>query len=80
MLLCGGMQQYSIELTKERIEGVHVEHIEISGLPMLNTDLEVDGTYPTEAEVFCQKVLEANSYVFAYPDYNYSFTRMFISF
>ncbi|RHN65664.1 putative oxidoreductase [Medicago truncatula] len=43
---------------------------------MLNTDHEVDGTYPTEAEVFCQKVLEANSYLFAYPDYNYSITRI----
>lgn len=26
--------KYPIELTKERIEGVHVEHIEISVLPM----------------------------------------------
>ncbi|MCI10478.1 NADPH:quinone oxidoreductase-like, partial [Trifolium medium] len=47
---------------------------EISGLPMLNTDLEVDGTYPAEVEVFRQKILEADSCLFASPDYNYSIT------
>lgn len=60
------------ELTKEEIEGVHVEYIEISGFLMLNIDLDVDGTYLEEVEVFCRKVLEADSCLFASPDCNYS--------
>lgn len=65
----------AIELTQEEIEVVHVEYIEISSLPMINTDLEVDGTYPLEVEEFRRKVLEADSCLFASPDYNYSITR-----
>lgn len=71
----------AIELTKEQIEGVHVEYIEISELPMLNTDLEVEGAlYPPQVEAFRQKVLEADSCLFASPDYNYSITRTYASF
>ncbi|XP_020203920.1 NADPH:quinone oxidoreductase isoform X1 [Cajanus cajan] len=71
-----GLIRAAIELTKEEIEGVHVEYIEISALPMLNTDLEVDGTYPPEVEEFRRKVLEADSCLFASPDYNYSITPL----
>lgn len=69
-----GLIRAAIELTQEEIEGVHVEYIEISSLPMINTDLEVDGTYPLEVEEFRRKVLEADSCLFASPDYNYSIT------
>uniref|UniRef100_A0A5B7AMN6 NAD(P)H dehydrogenase (quinone) n=1 Tax=Davidia involucrata TaxID=16924 RepID=A0A5B7AMN6_DAVIN len=41
---------------------------------MLNTDLEKDGTYPPVVEAFRQKILEADSVLFASPEYNYSVT------
>ncbi|KAJ1426990.1 NADPH-dependent FMN reductase-like [Sesbania bispinosa] len=69
-----GLIRAAVKLCKEQIKGVHVEYVEISALPMLNTDLEVDGTYPAEVEAFRQKVLEADSCLFASPDYNYSIT------
>ena len=56
------------------MEGVEIEYIDISPLPMLNTDLEVEGTYPPEVEAFRKKILEADSILFASPEYNYSVT------
>lgn len=53
---------------------MEIEYIDISPLPMLNTDLEVDGTYPPVVEAFRQKILQADSYLFACPEYNYSVT------
>ncbi|RVW92963.1 NADPH:quinone oxidoreductase [Vitis vinifera] len=41
---------------------------------MLNTDLEVDGTYPPAVEAFRRKILEADSILLASPEYNYSVT------
>ncbi|XP_040965934.1 uncharacterized protein [Gossypium hirsutum] len=36
---------------------------------MLNTDLEVDGKYPPVVEAFRQRILVADSILFASPDY-----------
>lgn len=57
---------------------MQIEYVDISPLPMLNTDLEVDGTFPPEVEAFRQKIREADSILFASPDYNYSVTRKFV--
>lgn len=64
----------AIELSKGEIEGIEIEFIEISELPMLNTDLEINGTYPPIVEAFRQKILQADSILFASPEYNYSVT------
>lgn len=69
-----GLIRSAIELTKESVKGMEIEYIDISPLPMLNTDLEVDGTYPPVVEAFRQKILQADSYLFACPEYNYSVT------
>ena len=39
---------------------------------MLNTDLEGDGTFPPTVEAFRQKIKEADSFLFASPEYNFS--------
>lgn len=43
-------------------------------MPLLNTDLEVQGTYPAAVEAFRTKIQEADSFLFASPEYNYSVT------
>ena len=62
----------AIELSKGDIEGIEIEFIDISELPMLNTDLENNRTYPPSVEAFRKKVLQADSVLFASPEYNYS--------
>jgi len=62
----------AIELSKNVVEGVDIEYIDISNLPMLNTDLEIEGNFPAEVEAFRQKILAADSILFASPEYNYS--------
>ncbi|KAH7536786.1 hypothetical protein FEM48_Zijuj03G0023400 [Ziziphus jujuba var. spinosa] len=69
-----GLLRSAIELSKESMEGVEIEYIDISPLPMLNTDLEVNGTFPTAVQAFRTKILEADSILFASPEYNYSVT------
>jgi NAD(P)H-dependent FMN reductase len=64
----------AIELSKGTIEGIEIEFIDISNLPMLNTDLENNGTYPPLVEAFRYKILQADSVLFASPEYNYSLT------
>ncbi|KAF5469840.1 hypothetical protein F2P56_010399, partial [Juglans regia] len=68
-----GLLRSAIELSKE-INGLHVESVDIAPLPMLNTDLEVDGTYPSAVEAFRQKIKSADSILFASPEYNFSVT------
>ncbi|XP_020276011.1 NADPH:quinone oxidoreductase-like [Asparagus officinalis] len=53
---------------------MEIEYIDISPLPFLNTDLEVDGGFPEPVEEFRKKILEADSVLFASPEYNYSMT------
>ncbi|XP_034704807.1 NADPH:quinone oxidoreductase-like [Vitis riparia] len=81
--LCGSLRKASfnrglirsaIKISKEAINGMEIEYVDIAPLPMLNTDLEVDGTYPPAVEAFRQKILEADSILFASPEYNYSVT------
>lgn len=69
-----GLIRAAIELSKGEIEGIEIEFIEISELPMLNTDLENNGTYPPIVEAFRHKILQAHSVLFASPEYNYSLT------
>ncbi|KAL2337142.1 hypothetical protein Fmac_011588 [Flemingia macrophylla] len=67
-----GLIRSAIELSKGTVEGLQIEYVDISPLPLINTDLEVNGTYPPEVEAFRQKILGADSILFASPEYNYS--------
>ncbi|KZV19571.1 hypothetical protein F511_13457 [Dorcoceras hygrometricum] len=69
----GGLVRAAIEISKS-IKGLEIEHVDLSPLPFLNTDLEVNGTYPAAVEAFRQKILAADCYLFASPEYNYSVT------
>lgn len=53
---------------------MQIEYIDISPLPLLNTDLERDGSFPPAIEAFLQKILQVDSVLFASPEYNYSVT------
>ncbi|XAR63535.1 NAD(P)H dehydrogenase (quinone) [Bertholletia excelsa] len=81
--LCGSLRKGSynrsllrsaIEICRDSIKGMQIEYVEIAPLPMLNTDLESQGRYPPVVEAFRQKILEADSVLFASPEYNYSVT------
>lgn len=67
----------AIEISKESINGLQIEYVEVSQLPMINTDLEVDGKCPPEVEEFRQKILQADAILFASPEYNYSVSRTY---
>ncbi|KAJ7949352.1 NADPH:quinone oxidoreductase [Quillaja saponaria] len=67
-----GLIRSAIELSKEAVSGIQIEYVDISLLPLTDTDLEVNGTYPPEVEAFRQKILEADSVLFASPEFNYS--------
>uniref|UniRef100_A0A5B7ANE9 NAD(P)H dehydrogenase (quinone) n=1 Tax=Davidia involucrata TaxID=16924 RepID=A0A5B7ANE9_DAVIN len=69
-----GLLRSAIQLCNDSINGIQIEYVDIAPLPMLNTDLEKDGTYPPVVEAFRQKILEADSVLFASPEYNYSVT------
>jgi len=64
----------AIELSKGSNLGLQIEYVDISALPFLNTDLEINGTYPSEVEAFRQRIVAADSILFASPEYNYSVT------
>ncbi|XP_068328841.1 NADPH:quinone oxidoreductase-like [Pyrus communis] len=66
-----GLIRSAIEISEATVEGVQIEYVDISTLPLLNTDLEGDGTFPPAVEAFRQKILEADSILFASPEYNY---------
>ncbi|KAI3981642.1 hypothetical protein MKX01_000120 [Papaver californicum] len=81
--LCGSLRKASyhrglinsaIQICNESIPGMKIEFINIEHLPFVNQDLEVDGTFPPVVEAFRQKILEADSVLFASPEYNYSVT------
>ncbi|CAB4298645.1 unnamed protein product [Prunus armeniaca] len=67
-----GLIRSAIEISNTSINGLQIEYIDISPLPMLNTDLEGEGSFPPAVEAFRQKILEADSILFASPEYNYS--------
>ncbi|XP_051123470.1 NADPH:quinone oxidoreductase-like [Andrographis paniculata] len=68
-----GLLRAAIDISKS-INGLEIEYVDISPLPFVNTDLEVNGTYPPAVEAFRQKILAADSILFASPEYNYSMT------
>ncbi|PIN21978.1 putative flavoprotein [Handroanthus impetiginosus] len=68
-----GLLRAAMDISKS-IKGLEIEYVDISPLPFLNTDLEVDGTYPPVVEAFREKILAADSILFASPEYNYSVT------
>lgn len=65
----------AIEISKKSINGMQVDYIELSHLPMINTDLEVDGKFPPAVEEFRKEILQSDSILFASPEYNYSVSR-----
>ncbi|KAJ0048151.1 hypothetical protein Pint_16005 [Pistacia integerrima] len=69
--LCGSLCKASFNCSLIH-SGIEIEYIDIAPLPMLNTNLEVNGTYPHVVEAFHQKILAADYYLFASPEYNYS--------
>ncbi|KAK8961596.1 NADPH:quinone oxidoreductase [Platanthera guangdongensis] len=69
-----GLIRSAIDVCNESIEGIQIEPIDISPLPLLNTDLEVKGTFPPAIEAFRSKILAADSILFASPENNYSFS------
>ncbi|WCJ39112.1 NAD(P)H:quinone oxidoreductase [Euphorbia peplus] len=68
-----GLIRSAIEVSKS-VAGVEIEHIDISSLPLLNTDLIENGNYPPVVQAFRQQILESDSILFASPEYNYSIT------
>ncbi|KAI7742280.1 hypothetical protein M8C21_002468 [Ambrosia artemisiifolia] len=69
-----GLIRSAIEITNQSIDQMSIEHIDISSLPMLNTDLETDDKFPPEVESFRQKILQADCFLFASPEFNYTVT------
>ncbi|XP_054815323.1 NADPH:quinone oxidoreductase-like [Prosopis cineraria] len=69
-----GLIRSAMVLSRGDIEGIEIEEVDIASLPMLNTDLEKQGTFPAEVEAFRRKILEADSILFASPEYNFSVT------
>ncbi|KAK4276334.1 hypothetical protein QN277_019295 [Acacia crassicarpa] len=67
-----GLLRAAVELSKGPVEGLQIEHVDIAALPMLNTDLEKEGRFPVEVEAFRNKILEADCFLFASPEYNFS--------
>jgi len=60
-------------ICRESIPGLQIDHVDISDLPLLNTDLEAaGGAFPPAVEAFRDKVRGADCFLFASPQYNYS--------
>ncbi|KAH6803426.1 NADPH:quinone oxidoreductase [Perilla frutescens var. frutescens] len=68
-----GLLRAAAEIVRS-IEGLEMEYVEISALPFVNEDLEVNGNYPPAVEAFRLKILAADALLFASPEYNYSVT------
>lgn len=64
----------AMEICKDSIKGMEIEYVDITSLPFMNEDLEVNGIYPPAVEAFRKKIEEADCYLFASPEYNYSVT------
>lgn len=69
-----GLIRSAIEIARESIPYVEISPVEIGDLPFVNTDLEVDNRFPEAVEEFRAKILQADSILFASPEYNYSVT------
>jgi NAD(P)H-dependent FMN reductase len=56
------------EVCEESIPGLRVDHVDISDLPLLNTDLETpDGGFPPAVEAFRDRVRSADCFLFGSP-------------
>ncbi|XP_037410549.1 probable NADPH:quinone oxidoreductase 1 [Triticum dicoccoides] len=66
----------SIPALRRCIPGLRIDHVDISGLPMANPDLETDDGdgFPPDVEAFRDRVRAADCFLFASPEYNYSVT------
>ncbi|RLN18324.1 putative NADPH:quinone oxidoreductase 1 [Panicum miliaceum] len=71
-----GLIRAAAEVCEESIPGLRVDDVDVADLPMLNTDLETDGGrgFPPAVEAFRAKVRDADCFLFASPEYNYSIT------
>ncbi|KAM3197109.1 hypothetical protein ACQJBY_072653 [Aegilops geniculata] len=71
-----GLIRAAEELCEESIPGLRIDHVDISGLPMANPDLETDGGegFPPAVEALRERVRAADCFLFASPEYNYSVT------
>ncbi|KAK1406554.1 hypothetical protein QVD17_41977 [Tagetes erecta] len=69
-----GLIRSAIEITNQSIPNMSINYIDISPLPMLNTDLETNGTYPQPVTTFRNQIQQADCFLFASPEYNYSVT------
>ncbi|RRT64471.1 hypothetical protein B296_00031075, partial [Ensete ventricosum] len=58
----------AIQLCDESIEGMTIEYVDIAPLPFVNTDLEVNGTFPEPVEAFRQTIRGADAILFASPE------------
>ncbi|KAL6616716.1 hypothetical protein ACP70R_038986 [Stipagrostis hirtigluma subsp. patula] len=67
-----GLIRAAAEICEESIPGLRIDHVDISDLPLLNTDLEAGGAFPPAVEAFRAKVRDADCFLFASPEYNYS--------
>uniref|UniRef100_A0A0E0CD30 NAD(P)H dehydrogenase (quinone) n=1 Tax=Oryza meridionalis TaxID=40149 RepID=A0A0E0CD30_9ORYZ len=67
-----GLIRAAKEICEESIPGMVIDHVDISDLPLLNTDMEVDGGFPPAVEAFRARVRAADCFLFASPEYNYS--------
>nr|CAB3479463.1 unnamed protein product [Digitaria exilis] len=70
--ISGSLRRTSANTGLIRADLQGVDHVDISELPLLNTDLEVDGGFPPAVEAFRAKIRAADCFLFASPEYNYS--------
>ncbi|KAE9617121.1 hypothetical protein Lal_00035050 [Lupinus albus] len=68
-----GLIRAAIQLSAA-IDGIEIDFADISTLPFINTDLENQNgvAYPPVVEALRKKIVEADAFLFASPEYNYS--------
>ena len=75
----GSTRPAAAEVCDDSIPGLRVHHLDISDLPIINTDLETDGAFPPAVEAFRAKVSQADCFLFGAPEYNYSIASTFLA-
>lgn len=63
----------SYSATQLSIDGLVVDPIDITKLPLIN--VEDDPNFPSEVQAFMDQILLADAILFSAPEYNYSVTR-----
>lgn len=68
------------EVCEDSIPGLRIDELDISDLPIINTDLETGSgsstVFPPAVEAFRAKVCQADCFLFGAPEYNYSIASM----